>query len=194
MAVLSKNRPDWGRLYETAAACGGYFSTRQAAESGYSVQLLKKHVGAGRLRRARRGIYRVVHFPAGEHEDLIEIWLWSGLAGVFSHETALALQDLSDALPGRIHLTLPASWQRRRLRVPRGVVLHFADVARADQTWVDAIPVTGPRRTIADCIVADVQPDLVRQALQQAGGNGSISREEAMELRRLLKRHGCVRP
>jgi hypothetical protein len=47
-----------------------------------------------RLRLRRRAgvplafVYRIVHFPAGEHEDLTTIWLWSDGAGVFSHETA----------------------------------------------------------------------------------------------------------
>ena len=27
--------------------------------------------------RVRRGIYRLVHFPAGEHEELVMVWLWS---------------------------------------------------------------------------------------------------------------------
>ena len=79
--------------------------------------------------RVRRGVYRVVHFPASEHEDLIVLWLWAGQVGVFSHETALALHDLSDALPGKVHMTVPSSWRRRRLRIPAGLVLHFADVA-----------------------------------------------------------------
>jgi len=47
----------------------------------------------------RRGVYRLEHFPAGEHEDLVALWLWTDRAGVFSHETALALHGLSDTLP-----------------------------------------------------------------------------------------------
>ncbi len=43
----------------------------------------------------RRGVYRLVHFPVGDHEDLTAVWLWSEREGVFSHETALALHDLS---------------------------------------------------------------------------------------------------
>jgi hypothetical protein len=43
--------------------------------------------------------------------------------GVFSYETALPLL-LSDVLPKRAHLSVPPSWRRRRLRVPRGLVLH----------------------------------------------------------------------
>lgn len=95
-------RPDWNRLYETAAAQEGTFSTKQAAEAGYSPQLLAHHLKSGRVARVRRGVYRLVHYPAGEHEDLVAIWLWSERAGVFSHETALRLFELSDVLPSRV--------------------------------------------------------------------------------------------
>ncbi len=90
------SKPDWDGLFETAGAQEGYFTTRQAAEAGYSSQLLLKHLRAGRVVRMRRGIYRLVHFPAGEHEELVIAWLWSKLAGVVSHQTALALHGLSD--------------------------------------------------------------------------------------------------
>ena len=52
--------------------------------------------------RLRRGIYRLVHFPAGEHEELIELWLWTERTGLASHQTALALHGLSDALPAQL--------------------------------------------------------------------------------------------
>jgi hypothetical protein len=43
----------------------------------------------------------IVHFPAGEHEELVAAWLWSELAGVVSHQSALALHRLSDGLSAR---------------------------------------------------------------------------------------------
>jgi hypothetical protein len=43
----------------------------------------------------RRGIYRLVHFPAGQHEELVVAWLWSERVGIVSHQTALALHELS---------------------------------------------------------------------------------------------------
>lgn len=49
----------------------GYFTTKQAADAGYSSQLLLKHLRAGRVARTLRGIYRLAHFPAGEHEELV---------------------------------------------------------------------------------------------------------------------------
>src|SRR6476646_450227 len=133
-------KPDWDRLFETAGAQEGYFTTRQAAEAGYSSQLLLKHIRARRVARTRRGIYRLIHFPAGEHEELVTAWLWSEQVGVISHQTALALHGLSDALPAHVHRTLPSAWRRRRFRVPSGVVLHHADVPRKDRSWFGAAP------------------------------------------------------
>ncbi len=178
MRAAGKRSPDWDALYTVAQAQGGYFTTAQAARSGYSGPLVQKHLAGGRMVRARRGVYRLVHFPAGDHEDLIVPWLWSEREGVFSHETALALHDLSDVLPGKVHLTLPASWRRRRLRVPQDLVLHFADIGDAERTSFSAVPVTTPLRTLGDCIDSDVSPSLVRQAILQARRRGLIGAED----------------
>jgi predicted transcriptional regulator of viral defense system len=176
--------PSWDALFDVASGQEGLFTTVQAADAGYSPQLLQKHLHAGRIQRVRRGVYRLVHFPPGDHEDLAAVWLWSRRAGVFSHETALFLHGLSDVLPARAHLTLPASWRPRRLRVPRGVILHHGDVAKAERGWVGPVPVTAPRRTLADCIAAGVAPDLVRQAIDQAAARGIVARAALAELRR----------
>lgn len=173
--------PDWDRLFEIAVGQEGHFTTAQAAEAGYSPQLLNRYLRSGRIRRVRRGVYRVVHFPSGEQEDLVEVWLWSDRAGVLSHETALALHDLSDLLPAQIHLTLPAAWHARRLRVPDGVVLHYADVDETERTWVGAVPVTSPLRTIVDCARDDLSPDLLHQAVEQALARGLVSRKAILD-------------
>ena len=128
----------------------------------------------------RRGIYRLVHFPAGEHEDLVVLSLWAEQAGVFSHETALALHDLSDVLPSKIHMTLPESWRHRRLRVPSGLVLHYADIGDADRAGFSALQITTPGRTLRDCI--NGSPELVRQAIRQARRRGIISEQDGAEL------------
>lgn len=188
--VPSPNHPSWDRLFETAAGQAGLFTTQQAAEAGYSPQLLVHHVRAGRATRVRRGVYRVVHFPAGEHEDLVAIWLWSEQAGVFSHETALALHDLSDVLPAQIHLTVPGDWRRRRLRAPEGVVVHCADVAPEDRAWVGAVPTTGPRRTLQDCARDGLAPELLQQAAQQALRRGLVGKDDLAEVEEALRPFG----
>ena len=110
--------PAWDALHDLAVSQAGYFTTAQAAELGFSPELLSYHCKKRRLQRTRRGVYRVRHLPAQEDEQLVELWLWSGRVGVFSHETALALYDLSDVLPASVHMTVPASWRTRRLRTP----------------------------------------------------------------------------
>lgn len=178
METATPNRPDWNRLYEIAAGQEGLFTTQQAAEAGYSSQLLVHYVNSGRAVRMRRGIYRLVHFPVGEHEDLVAAWLWSEQAGVVSHQTALALHDLSDVLPALIHLTLPTAWLKRRFRVPDGIVLHHADIPPDDRTWFGAVPTTSVRRTLNDCAIADLAPDLLRQGAEQALRRGLVNLSE----------------
>jgi len=188
--VPSKQRssPDWDALFAVAGSQMGYFTTQQAATAGYSPQLLHKYLENGKVSRVRRGIYRLVHFPASEHEELVMLWLWAGRVGVFSHETALALHDLSDALPSRVDMTVPQSWRRRRLRVPDGLELHFADLGGTDRASFSAVPVTTPASTLRDCIEADVSADLVRQGVRQARQRGLISRRDAGELNSALAR------
>ncbi len=184
--------PSWDALFEVASAQAGFFSTRQAAEAGYSPQLLQKHLKAGRVAHERRGLYRLVHFPHVEHEELASVWLWSDRAGVFSHQTALALHGLSDVLPARAHLTLPAAWKRRRLTVPDDVLLHYADLTDDARSWFGPVPVTTPARALNECADAGLAPDLLRQAAEQALVRGLVTRAELPEVARVLEPFGGI--
>ncbi|MCP4602730.1 MAG: hypothetical protein GY847_19815 [Proteobacteria bacterium] len=147
MSKTEQHEPNWDSLYEVASTQEGLFTTQQAEEAGYSSQLLDYHIRAKRVVRVRRGIYRLVHFPAGEHEELVVAWLWSERMGIVSHQTALSLHGLSDILPVQIHLTLPNEWRRRRFRVPEGIVLHYADLPEDERSWFVSVPITKPGRT-----------------------------------------------
>ena len=186
--------PDWDRLFEIAVAQDGLFTTQQAAEAGYSPQLLAHHLGAGRMVRVRRGVYRLVHFPAGDHEDLTTVWLWSEREGVFSHQTALALHDLSDVLPALIHFTLPQAWRKRRLRPPDGVVLHYGDVAESERRWFGPVPATAPLRTLEDCAAEHLPPELLRDAARDALDRGLVAREELVAVETALEAFGGIEP
>jgi predicted transcriptional regulator of viral defense system len=159
--------PQWDRLYETAAPQAGYLTLAQARSAGYSSPLVEYHVRVGRLERVGRGVFRLVHFPPTGDEDLVRLWLWSARKGVFSHETALMLHQLSDALPAKTHMTLPGSWQRRRLRVPRGLVLRYHDVPARDAVWFGPVPLTSPLRTVVD-VTLEGDPAVAEQAARQA--------------------------
>lgn len=183
-------RPDRQGLLELAVSQAGYFTTAQAAEVGFSPELLIHHLGRGWIERARRGIYRVRHLPAQDDEQLVELWLWSRREGVFSHGTALALYDLSDILPAQLEMTVPTRWKRRRLRVPEVLRLHFADLAEDERQWVGHVPVTTPAKTLQNCTAASLQPDLVRQALEQGLARGRFSEGEVADVRAWLDGFG----
>lgn len=168
-AAKDQKRPSWDLLYETAAGQAGHFTTAQAAEAGYSVALLNKHIAAGRIWRMRRGVYRLVHFPVTEFEGLVVVWLWSEMQGVFSHRTGLIMHLLSDILPSGVDITLPESWRQRRLCPPHGVSLYFADIPEHEREWLGPVPVTTVARTLHDAEIGGVAPDLLEQAIAQAG-------------------------
>ncbi|MBP9112447.1 MAG: type IV toxin-antitoxin system AbiEi family antitoxin domain-containing protein [Polyangiaceae bacterium] len=170
--------PSWDRLFELAAPQAGYVTNEQATEAGYSRRLLQFYVEKGRLERSLRGILRLVHYPVSDHEDLVPTWLWSDKQGVFSHETALMLHDLSDALPSKHHMILPASWGKRRLRVPKGLILKMRDLPKSAIAWMGPVPVTTPLQTVIDASIDHVQPDLVQQAIRQGVKRGLFSKDD----------------
>ncbi len=182
--------PDWDRLFEIAVAQDGLFTTSQAAEAGYSPQLIAHHLRGGRILRVRRGIYRLVHFPAGDHEDLTTVWLWAERAGVFSHQTALALHDLSDVLPSHVHLTLPSAWRKRRLRVPEGVILHYGDIPERTLSWFGPVPATNPLRTLEDSAAHQVPADILRAATLDALERGLVERDQLVFIAEVLEPFG----
>jgi predicted transcriptional regulator of viral defense system len=168
--VKSERTPSWDALYEVAANQQGCFTREQALAAGFSDQLLYKHLSTGNIERIQRGIYRITRFPESsrEQEDLVVIWLWSLSKGVFSHETALRLHGLSDALPSKIHLTLPAEWRQRHLSPPAGVRLYFSNFTAADYTFIGVVPVTKPARTINDVAATNGDAAIVEAAVRQA--------------------------
>lgn len=175
---MTELRPDWDALLDLAVGQAGYFTTAQAEGLGFSPELLIHHLKRGRLHRARRGIYRVRHLPPADDEQLVELWLWSDREGVVSHRSALALHELSDVLPNQVDLTLPASWRTRRLRIPVEVAPHFADLSTDERSWIGHVPVTNPARTVRDCVVDHVSPELVEQAVREGIARGLFTAAE----------------
>lgn len=167
--------PDWNALYSSALPQSGYVTTEDVRAAGYSSPLLEYHVRMGRLQRVRRGIFRLTNFPSSEHEDLVIAWPWSTRYGVFSHETALSLHDLSDVLPSKQNLTVPSSWRKRRIREPANIVLHFDEIPGNQKGWFGSVPVTTPIRTLSDCALNSTPREFVIQAMKQGAKRGLFS-------------------
>ena len=116
-AIRMPRNPARRNLFEIAEAQSGFFTTKQAKAAGFAEKTHPYHVKAGNWTREYRGIYRLVDFPSVERPDLVLWYLWSRgrddvPRGVYSHETALSLYELSDANPSKLHMTVPMSFRR----------------------------------------------------------------------------------
>jgi predicted transcriptional regulator of viral defense system len=133
-------------LYRLAEPRAGYFATAQAGDVGVSRQQLSYLARTGSIERVAHGIYRLVRFPAQRFEDVIVACLWAGDDAAASHDTALAVYELTDAMPTRIHVTVPRPFRGKR----KGVVVHIAPLDPSERTSRTSVPVTTVERTIAD--------------------------------------------
>src|SRR5208283_1264651 len=165
--------PDQDELYRIAEPQGGYFTSAQAARAGFSRKLLWHHQKARNLLRVAHGIYRLAHFPASGYEDLFVAWLRCGPKSAISHETALALYNLSAVLPGPVHVTVPRTASRRR----NGIRLHTNRLRSGDVVKREGLRVTTVPRTIADAARAGLSEDHLKRAIREALGRGLTTRQ-----------------
>jgi hypothetical protein len=170
---MNDSGPSWEELELLSGTQGGLFSSSQARDAGFSPQLLDLHLKNGRLERLHRGIYRLTRFPTGDQEELLLVWLWSEQEGRFSHRTALFLHELSDALPSKIDISLPASWRRRTRQPPAPLRLHYTDTVTPD--WVGSVPVSSPALALAESIQDGLGLELAEQAVREGLNRGLFS-------------------
>lgn len=172
MTRKRKNSPDHQALYNIAEQQAGHFTTRQAAEAGFSRERLVEHARTGRFKRIGRGIYRLGQFPSSPLEDLFVAWLRCGPRAVITHDSALALYDLSDVLPSEVHVTVPRSSSRRR----KGLRQHTGLLLPSDIKRREGLPVTSIPRTIGDAAKTGLAEELVAEAILQALRRGLTDR------------------
>ena len=172
-----KKSSDIRSLEANAYHQGGYFTSGQAGIHGISRQLLDHHVRQGRFERVRRGLYRVRGFPTSQYDEMREKWMAVGMdKAVLSHESALALLELSDNVPDNVHLLVPR--RHRGLRRPPGVVLHTRpDDEDVATVWRDGMPLTAAPRTLVD-VADELQPEQAAMAAEQAFRLGLLTRRQ----------------
>ena len=153
---------------------GGYFTAQQALEAGYTYQEQRHHTLCGNWEKIQRRIYRFPEFPElpyPQRDDLVVLTLISHdqdgePQAVASHETALAIHEISDANPAEIHLTVPPGF--RRFMPPR-IVIHKAKLLPQEWEERQGYRVTTPLRTILDAAASpstwSFLPDAVYDAL-----------------------------
>jgi predicted transcriptional regulator of viral defense system len=167
-------------LYEIAEPQYGFFTTKQAKDAGYDESKHAYHVRAGNWIREHRGVYRLRNFPSPERPDLMLWFLWSRdrndvPQGVYSHQTALSLYNLSDINPAKLHMTVPKRFRRNSV-IPKALVLHKADLAPADSQDIFGVRATTPLRTISD-LTSGGKTDraILKQAIAESLARGLVT-------------------
>jgi predicted transcriptional regulator of viral defense system len=186
-----KDRSD--RLFEVADRQAGYFTARQAREAGYDYRLQHYHRERGNWIPAGHGLYRLRQYPEAEDEELVRLSLWSRdrsgrPQAVVSHETALGLHDLTDLMPGLVHLSVPKSFRKKP---PKGIVLHKSRFDEGDVEDRRGYRVTTPLRTILDIARSPrVSPEHLEAAVAEALERGLVRRKQLRETLETLEDEG----
>lgn len=175
------------QLFQIAETQLGYFTTKQAVAAGYSIKNHAYHVQQKHWIREHRGIYRLVNFPQTSESEMVLWSLWSRNRneipeGVYSYETALSLYEVSDAMPAKMHMTVPTKF-RKSIETPKILVLHRANLSREDVLKKNGYSVTTPIRTLKD-LVCDKSTDqnILDQAVQEFRSRGLVTERQMLRL------------
>lgn len=180
-------REAYATIYEIGADQLGYFTSGQAREAGVSSMALVMMERRETVERVSRGVYRLVHFPVGPLSQYMEASLWpAGTVGVVSHESALALYNISDVNPSRVHITVPRVFRIRR-QIPPHLVVHRADIPDNQREFFEGIAVTSVAQAIRDCYAAHLGAELLSGAIRDAEQQGLLRRKDADQLRAELE-------
>ncbi|MHC1787630.1 MAG: type IV toxin-antitoxin system AbiEi family antitoxin domain-containing protein [Christensenellales bacterium] len=148
----------------------GYFTTGQASAFGLDRWALSRLVQDGRVLRVTQGLYA----KADILPDRLIVAQHRCSLGVFSHETALCLHDMSDRFPLQLMMTIPSGWNSSALKDP-GMVFFYSRKAWFDIGLSKVDTLAGPpvrcydaERTLCDCVRAmdRLDRDLVVGALK----------------------------
>ena len=170
------------QLWEVASDMFGYVTPRHALELGISRPAFDMFAARGNLERAAHGVYRFPEYPVTDRDHYMLAVLWTGRPeACLSHDTALAVREVSDLNPDRVHVTVGAG---RRIRRSGGdlYVVHYADLRPEQHAWWEGVPSVTLPTAIEQCIQSGVPAYLLSQALDAGARTGALLPDEADQL------------
>lgn len=170
-------------LFDIADRQQGYFTSKQAQACGIARSHFHRKLQSGEWTKPLRGIYRLSQYPIINRPELVLWSLWSRdkkdhPQGVWSHETALDIHELSDIMPAKMHMTVPPHF-RRQIETPKVLKLHIATLKKTDIETRHGYQVTTPLRTLIDIIAeGSVPQDQIAQAIREGMQKGILTVHE----------------
>ncbi len=141
-------------ILETIKNNNDMITTAQVMELGFSREILSKYVKAGLLERGRQGIYILYD---SVHDDMYTLMMRSKKI-VFSHDTALFLNGISERTPFIHSVTIPSN-----ASLPNSITdecqcyyikpeLHMVGVIEKRNTMGNVVRCYDKERTICDIL------------------------------------------
>jgi predicted transcriptional regulator of viral defense system len=166
----SAKRADLAGLVAFALGQGGYFDRHDAHDYGMTDSLLGYHTRTGRFERVLPGVYRLRAAPMSPHDEYLLAWVWTNYRGAISHESALALYDLADILPTRVHVTVPRPFHRTSAPFQ----VHLAPLHEEEVQTYNGVRVTSPARAIVEAAATGTDPSQIHKAVREALERGLV--------------------
>lgn len=184
-----------------AVQCWNLVTYEQLRRAGLGKNAIATRIRRGWLHRKYRGVYAVGTPKISIEGRYLAAVLACGEGAVLSYQSAAGHWKVLPHVAGPIHVTIPERGSRARregIQIHRSSVLGFPEVTRHR-----GIPITSPRRTIADLRKAEA-PEVVRRAAREAAvlglniGDESGQDRTRSELERrllwLFPRYGVPKP
>lgn len=178
---MGKSNSD--RLFEVADRQLGYFTSKQAEECGFHRAHFHRFLKSGEWVKEIRGIYRLSRYPIQDRSELALWSLWSRNKqgepqGVWSHETALDIYEITDIMPAKMHMTVPKGF-RKNQPIPEVLILHYQDLDEKEIEMRRGYRITKPSKTLIDLVKdQSISDDLIEQGIREALKQGLISKKE----------------
>ena len=169
-------------LRDLAEAQNGLFTRQQAIARDLTAAAVDNLVARGRVERVGHGIYRYPHLPGAQFEQHEVALLRTGdHDAALSHETALAIYEVSDVNPSRYHVTVPRG--RRIRRADTDLYMIHEQVLTPEQvTWWELMPIVTLPTAIEQCIAYGTPTYLLRQALDRGARTGAVRPDDLTRL------------
>ena len=159
------------KVYMLLKQNGGYLTSKAARVSGVENKTLQRMAERGLIERVAHGLY----VSADIFPDPFFVAQYRCPKGIFSHETALFLHDLSDRMPFRLMMTIPSGWNTPLLTDenmlffysrPKRIGIGACETETSSGVKVKAYDI---ERTLCDCLrrVDKLDRDLVLTAIKR---------------------------
>lgn len=176
----------------------GIVTTAMVVNAGLSRGNLRYLIEKGKLERSSRGVYILP-----EMWDDVFVNLQSRFKrGIFSHETALFLYDLTDRTPNYYHMTFPSTYnltkaKEEKIRCTQVVKsLYEIGIEKVHSPSGNLINVYSMERTLCDILRPRCQMDIqfVAEAFKRYARRKDNNIPRLSEYAKLLKIENKLRP